>query len=332
MPLKNAKDLAPGRWPGILRSAGLSESSLSGRHGPCPVCGGKDRFRFADKGRGQFFCQPCGHGDGWKLLQGVLGCDFRGAADFVLHHFSEDPVLPARKAPADEPKHLSLDRVRAKAKALWATGTIITQGSPAFLYLQRRVPGLVCIPACLRQHPALEYYELGDEGEKFRLVGRFPVLLAAVLDSDGHLCNVHRTFLTQDGQKAPLRAPRKLLAGALAPAAAVRLAVPDGEVLGVAEGLETALSASLLFGVPVWSSLNANGLKQFQPPPVIKRVRIFADHDGAKVSAGSRRVDPGLQAARDLGDRLRVQGVRATVEYVAARGKDFNDLAITMRS
>jgi len=113
VPLKNAKDLAPGRWPGILRSAGLSESSLSGRHGPCPVCGGKDRFRFADKGRGQFFCQPCGHGDGWKLLQGVLGCDFRGAADFVLHHFSEDPVLPARKAPADEPRQArSLRRAR----------------------------------------------------------------------------------------------------------------------------------------------------------------------------------------------------------------------------
>ncbi|MDI5829610.1 hypothetical protein MJN51_36035, partial [Salmonella enterica subsp. enterica serovar Kentucky] len=34
------------------------------RHAPCPACGGKDRFRFDDNGRGSFICNQCGAGDG----------------------------------------------------------------------------------------------------------------------------------------------------------------------------------------------------------------------------------------------------------------------------
>ena len=44
------KDRARGRWPGILTALGVPAKALRNRHGPCPVCGGKDRFRFDDKG------------------------------------------------------------------------------------------------------------------------------------------------------------------------------------------------------------------------------------------------------------------------------------------
>ena len=34
-----------GRWPSILMALGLSPEFLKNKHGPCPMCGGKTRFR-----------------------------------------------------------------------------------------------------------------------------------------------------------------------------------------------------------------------------------------------------------------------------------------------
>ena len=39
----SARDLALGKWPGLLLGFDLTERQLSGQHVPCPACGGKDR-------------------------------------------------------------------------------------------------------------------------------------------------------------------------------------------------------------------------------------------------------------------------------------------------
>src|SRR5260370_38280875 len=45
------------RWVDILTALGVPTKFLNRRHGPCPMCGGKDRFRFIDTdGKGTFFC------------------------------------------------------------------------------------------------------------------------------------------------------------------------------------------------------------------------------------------------------------------------------------
>ena len=53
---------ALGRWREILEVlAGLHAEQLSNRHQPCPVCGGRDRYRFDDQnGYGSWFCNQCG--------------------------------------------------------------------------------------------------------------------------------------------------------------------------------------------------------------------------------------------------------------------------------
>jgi putative DNA primase/helicase len=59
--MQKINDIARGHWPFILsRLAGLSKSELSDKHGPCPLCGGKDRYRFDDDERGTWFCNQCG--------------------------------------------------------------------------------------------------------------------------------------------------------------------------------------------------------------------------------------------------------------------------------
>ncbi len=71
------KQAAQGRWPAILTSHGIHDNHLTGKHGPCPGCGGKDRFRYvpADP-NGKWFCgqggDPIG-GDGFDLLCHVHG-------------------------------------------------------------------------------------------------------------------------------------------------------------------------------------------------------------------------------------------------------------------
>jgi phage/plasmid primase-like uncharacterized protein len=67
-------------------------------------------------------------------------------------------------------------------------------------------------------------------------------------------------------------------AGLAAPGAAIRLTAVS-EVLGIAEGIETALAAFELFEVPVWSGISAQGIESFEPPAGVREVIVFADHD-----------------------------------------------------
>ena len=75
------KQRAHGRWSEVLAAAGVEERILRHRNGPCPSCGGTDRFQYTDKfGEGNYHCRQCGPGGGFKLLQAVRGVDFHAAA------------------------------------------------------------------------------------------------------------------------------------------------------------------------------------------------------------------------------------------------------------
>ncbi|MDU7017958.1 MAG: primase-helicase zinc-binding domain-containing protein, partial [Enterobacter sp.] len=73
---------ACGHWPRILPALGVKV--IKNRHQACPMCGGSDRFRFDDKeGRGTWFCNQCGAGDGLKLVEKVFGMNASEAAGKV---------------------------------------------------------------------------------------------------------------------------------------------------------------------------------------------------------------------------------------------------------
>jgi 5S rRNA maturation endonuclease (ribonuclease M5) len=64
------------------------------QHGPCPTCGGTDRFRFDDQdGNGTWFCNQCRPqaGDGFALVQKVRGCDFPHALQLVVDALGYSP-------------------------------------------------------------------------------------------------------------------------------------------------------------------------------------------------------------------------------------------------
>lgn len=72
-------------WPDVLKRLGIAEEFLRNKHGPCPACGGRDRFRFDNLGgRGGFYCNCCGAGDGFKLLRLVHDWTFAEARRRVI--------------------------------------------------------------------------------------------------------------------------------------------------------------------------------------------------------------------------------------------------------
>src|SRR6516225_391738 len=78
-------DRCRNHWTPILGALSvLDEKALRHRDGPCPVCGGRDRFRYTDKGYGRSYCRGCCMGgDGVALVEHVMGIDFAEAARLI---------------------------------------------------------------------------------------------------------------------------------------------------------------------------------------------------------------------------------------------------------
>ena len=120
--------LALGRWPEILTDLGVDPAFLLDRHGPCPGCGGRDRFRFDDRdGKGTWYCGGGGEpqsGDGFQLLEHVFGMDRAGSFHAVRRVLGLDPAADApkpRQRPIPAPVAAPAKRSTADyAIELWA--------------------------------------------------------------------------------------------------------------------------------------------------------------------------------------------------------------------
>ncbi len=146
---------------------------------------------------------------------------------------------------------------------------------------------------------------------------RFPALLALVTNAvTGELIGIHRTALRDDGfgkREMPGGGSAKQMLG-FSKGGVVRLQ-RGGPALGIAEGIETALSASKIFKMPVWAALSTNGLADFPVLAGVKFLRILADHDAA-----------GLSAARECKRRYKKAGIEVEVRYPLISGDDWNDV------
>lgn len=265
------KQGAHGRWPALLAQLGVAPALLNRRNQACPLCGGRDRFQFTDRyGHGNYHCRGCGPGDGFALLQGVLGLSFATAlarVDAAL----DGPAVPL-PAPSAAP---TAARLRILAQQLWQQAQPLARGDAVDRYLRARGLALATYPATLRCHPALGYFERDANG-RAHAVDCLPALLARVEAADDDLVTLHRTYLAHD-RKAPVAAPRKVLSGGFT-GGAVRL-YAAGDTLALAEGIETALAVHLLTGLPVWAVLCAGNFAHVWLPATVRHVAIYADND-----------------------------------------------------
>jgi putative DNA primase/helicase len=147
-------------------------------------------------------------------------------------------------------------------------------------------------------------------------------MLARLCGPDGRGVSIHSTFLTQEGLKADVPNPKKLLSPATPGAcagAAVRLFEPES-LLAVAEGIETALAVHLATGLPTWSAISAGGLRTLILPPEVREVIICADHDSNGV---------GQAAGAYLATRLLEEGRRVRLVLPPETGTDWNDYVMS---
>jgi putative DNA primase/helicase len=271
MNFATATHKASGRWHSILGEMGIASSYLVNKHGPCPICGGKDRFRFDNKtNRGDWICSNCGAGDGFALVAKVRKVSLADARKMI------EPLIP--KAEVNVPRRDTKKESAVSAAQIWKSTREIKDFSPVGTYLDVRVRGYNGTPA-LRE---------GFDKHFF--------MAAKVSAPDGSGVSVHKTYITQDGQPASFKPNKLLTAGAIPPGSAIRLTSPAVS-MGIAEGIETALSAHILFGIPTWSAISAPILKAFEPPDVCKMLTIYADNDDNFT---------GQAAAYELGRRLKM--------------------------
>jgi hypothetical protein len=272
------------------------DAGLSPRHDrigveqrlPCPHCDRGERdtalsFRFDPAGGWVAHCHRCG----WKA----------GARSEVARHA---PI--ARRDIPSYPAGLARPWARFWRECEPIRGTLGER------YLRARACALPPADGDLRFHPRA-YHWIADH--------RAPALVGLASDvRDRTPRTLHLTFLALDGRgKATLEPPRLLLPRHEKAGAVIRL-WPDEAVttvLGVAEGIESALSLAHA-GLPVWAAIDAGNLAELPLLDGIEDLAIAVDRDAA-----------GERAADALAHRWVTAGRR--VRLVKPRAGDLNDVA-----
>jgi putative DNA primase/helicase len=297
------QERARGHWLSILPALGIDRRFLKRSNGPCPMCGGKDRWRFTDlNGKGTWWCNQCLGGDGVKLAVKFTKLPFKDLATQIERIIGSAPIERIAVQRSDMSIRDGLNR-------LWQSGRPVVPSDPVDVWLQRRGVGMQDYPKCLRS------------GMRIRHSGPpvtwHPAMLATVSDAAGRPATIHKTYITTDGAKAAVDKVRMFCAGSVPAGGAVRLAAP-GPVLGIAEGIETALAATKMFGIPTWSALNAGGVEKFEPPAETQRLVVFGDND---VNGTGQRAAYAL--ATRLAGRLAIE-----VRIPEQRDTDWNDVLL----
>ena len=170
--------------------------------------------------------------------------------------------------------------------------------------------GAIDVPACILFHSSMPYLHEGAS------LGVHPCMLAPLIDSTGRLLAWHRTYLTRDGHKADVPTVRKLTsASGLLSGSCIPLAAPEGGRLGIAEGIETALGASFVSGVPTVAAYSAGNLAAWRFPRDVHSLVIFGDNDPA-----------GRKAAADLQERAEASRLNVKTCTPAIEGEDWCDV------
>ncbi|MEY4749698.1 MAG: hypothetical protein RIQ60_1912 [Pseudomonadota bacterium] len=264
----------------------------------------------------KWFADGCGGCYGCKR-QGITETWQAGAARYLSpadRMQREQQRREAQQRSAEQQRQQWHEAGERNAR-LWAACRPLSAADAAGRYLRHRLRCLPAVlPTCLRFHPGLDYWHDGER------LGTFPALVATITSPAGELLALHRTYLDPSGRKASLPdgAPVKKLtrAAGYLMGGCVRLAEPDAAgLLGVAEGIETALAASMAGGLPVVAAYSAGALAAWQWPAAVRHIVVCADNDPA-----------GAAAAHELGQRALSAGLRVHVAAPSAPGLDWCDI------
>lgn len=252
------------------------------RAGPCPVCGGTDRFAIHTK-KNTFNCRQCGIAGGGviDLVMKTENVDFIRACEIITGRKSADKVDDRRmaelrqKADRDEQKRRAeIEQYKARARQdghdIWVSGWAPAPDGPVAAYLKIRALDFSDHPAIkrfeqlrLREYDYLPYADevTGDRGRRsWQILHRGPAMLAEFLlparmvrpdDPLGRFGGVHRTWIDLDQPKGRLVLPpneagkpraTKKMRGLKQGGALALYTPPKPRRIVMGEGIETTLT------------------------------------------------------------------------------------------
>jgi putative DNA primase/helicase len=254
-----------------------------------------------------FICTHCGAGDGIAFVMKFCGVDFPEAKKRIEAQIGEAKIAPPKATRGE-------DKIIAAKATLWRRGRLLDGSDIASRYLMSRGINPPSWPAALRWMDKLIYF---DDKKKIQTETRG--VIANWRSPDDKHGTLHRTYLSEPGVKAAVEKPKMFMPGPVPQGGAVRLG-PAADTMGIAEGLETSLSASILFGVTVWAALSTGGMMGWIPPEGCKNVIIFGDRDENFA---------GQAAAYALAHRLSTKKIGVTLQFPdPEEGFDWNDALI----
>lgn len=236
------------------------------RVGPCPRCGGEDRFSINVK-KQLFNCRGCGAKGGVIALEmHITGCTFAEAIE-RLSGKNTSRAAPSpqetrlRPIAADQGNDSGEDRTAA-ALRLW-NAAVDPRGTLVERYLASR------------------WLELDEDiaGEAIRWHAGIGAMLALFRDiRTDEPRAVSRTFLDKDGRKIE----RKFL-GPVG-GCAIKLDADDAVLSGlhVGEGVETCMAARQLGLNPCWALGSKGAIASFPLIAGVEALTILAEPDAAK--------------------------------------------------
>jgi putative DNA primase/helicase len=280
------------------------------RAGPCPVCGGADRFSINVR-KQLWNCRGCRKGgrNAIGLVQHLDRVSFRNAVALLAGEPTQAngqsrqaPNLPATVSPQPE------DSRRQAALSIWH-GAQDPRGTLVEAHFKSRALNLPNEAAneAIRFHGGCKF---GSEW--------FPAMVCLVRNIVANEPQgVHRTALGPDGTAIKRDGKTFRLSLGQITGGVIKLN-PDEDVeqgLCIGEGIETCLSGRQIGYRPVWSAVSKSGVASFPVLPGIVGLTIFGERDEKEQSEKSIRAC----AERSLMAGIETQAVWPLV------GNDLND-------
>lgn len=251
---------AHGQWREILTANGIKLPEPK-KHGPCPICGGKDRFRLEERkaekaARGVWVCSHCDckGGDGLSLYQQATGQSMSEAISSLGRYFGLSGPVSA----ADHARNEKQRQEAAKAVEEQQQREASRRAAAAALAQQMELEAAGCmaeqVPYLARKgFSGFAVDVLAHDYDRHKAGS----LLVVLFNIDGVTTSAE--IIDSEGRKMALAGGQKK--GSAAYIEPLGDSLPENAAhCGVVEGYATGLSVRALTGWPVFCGMSKAGL------------------------------------------------------------------------
>lgn len=251
---------AQGQWREILTANGIKLPEPK-KHGPCPICGGKDRFRLEERkaekaARGVWVCSHCDckGGDGLSLYQQATAQSMGEAIRSLARYLG-------LSGPVSAADHARIEKQRQEAAKAVEEQQQMEAGQRAAAAALAQQMEREAVGCMAEQVPYLAHKGLSGFGVEVLAHDydrhKAGSLLVVLFNIDGVTTSAE--IISASGNKSALKDGLKT--GSAAYIEPLGDSLPeDAAHCGVVEGYATGLSVRALTGWPVFCSMGKGGL------------------------------------------------------------------------